>query len=87
MRVAYRLPSWSAGQAASLIAFFAVLALCACGDDCRKKIQQGDFEFSQGNYSRAMALYGQAEAMGSCSDATGKKQRAQEMQSHQSGTD
>jgi hypothetical protein len=86
MKVACRLPGFAPGTMAFLIATLAVLTLSACGDDCRKKIQQGDFEFSQGNYSRAMTLYGQAEASGACSDAAGKKQKAMEMRDHQKDT-
>lgn len=49
----------------------------ACGDDCRKKIRDGDFELSQGNTTRAIALYEKAIALGGCSDAAEKKATAE----------
>lgn len=49
--------------------------LAGCGEDCRKGLRDGDFEFSQGNYPRALAHYRKAESAegGACRDAAGAK--------------
>lgn len=53
------------------------LSLLHCGEDCRKLVQGGDFEFSQGNAKRALALYERAMNAGGCPDAEAKKKTAE----------
>ncbi len=60
-----------------LLLAFLSLSIMHCGEDCRKLIQGGDFEFSQGNAKRALALYERALQAGGCPDAEAKKKAAE----------
>jgi pentatricopeptide repeat protein len=85
-RVSWRLPKTMLSWAFAAASLLAGIGLLGCGDDCRKKIQSGDFEMSQGNYSRALQLFDQAHSMGGCPDAIEKQKRAREMLDHQKGS-
>jgi hypothetical protein len=53
-----------------------------CGENCQQSIREGDFEFSQGNYPRALAHYKKAETLqnGACKEfATAKIKLVEEI--------
>ncbi len=49
--------------------------LAGCGEDCRKALRDGDFEFSQANYPRALTHYRKALTAeeGACREAAEAK--------------
>jgi hypothetical protein len=83
--VSWRLPKHRVEMAFASVFAVSCLGILGCGDDCRKKIQGGDFEMSQGNYSRAVTLFDQAKAAGGCPDAAEKWTRAKELLDHKQG--